>query len=97
VSPHVPVVSTSGGTDVATAFVGGAPLLPVYTGEIPGPCLGAAVQAWDERGESLVNEVGELVVTAPMPSMPVGFWDDPDGERYRRAYFATYPGVRGTG
>jgi acetoacetyl-CoA synthetase len=85
--------STSGGTDLCTAFVGGTPLLPVYRGELQARALGAAVEAWDEQGNSVVDEVGELVVTAPMPSMPVGFWGDEDGSRYREAYFEHYPGV----
>ena len=68
--------STSGGTDVCTAFVGGVPLLPVYQGELQGRALGAAVEAWDEDGNAVVGEVGELVITEPMPSMPIYFWDD---------------------
>jgi acetoacetyl-CoA synthetase len=85
--------STSGGTDVCTAFVGGVPTLPVYRGELQARCLGAAVEAWDPAGQPLVGEVGELVITEPMPSMPVGFWGDDSGERYREAYFSMYPGV----
>src|SRR3954452_20929645 len=85
--------STSGGTDVCTAFVGGVPILPVYRGELQGRALGAAVEAWNEDGESVVDEVGELVITEPMPSMPVSFWGDDDGERLREAYFDMYPGV----
>jgi len=85
--------STSGGTDLCTAFVGGVALLPVYRGELQGRALGAAVEAWDEDGNSVIDEVGELVVTEPMPSMPVFFWGDPDGSRYRASYFETYPGV----
>ena len=85
--------STSGGTDLCTAFVGGCPVLPVYSGEIQARCLGAAVEAWDEDGRPLTGEVGELVITEPMPSMPLYFWNDPDGERYRESYFDTYPGV----
>jgi len=86
--------STSGGTDLCTAFVGGTPLLPVYRGELQARALGAAVEAWDEEGNSVVDEVGELVVTEPMPSMPVSFWgDDADGSRYRASYFEHYPGV----
>ena len=84
--------STSGGTDVCTAFVGGAPTLPVRRGEIQAPALGVDVQAWDERGEPAAG-VGELVVTQPMPSMPVGLWGDHDGSRYRESYFEMYPGV----
>ncbi len=85
--------STSGGTDLCTAFVGGCALLPVYRGELQARALGAAVEAWDEEGKPLTGEVGELVVTEPMPSMPVFFWNDPDGERYRASYFEHYPGV----
>jgi acetoacetyl-CoA synthetase len=85
--------STSGGTDVCTAFVGGVPTLPVYLGELQGRALGAAVEAWDPEGKALENEVGELVITRPMPSMPIGFWGDEDGSRYRESYFDIYPGV----
>ena len=85
--------STSGGTDLCTAFVGGTPLLPVYRGELQARALGAAVEAWDEDGHAVIDEVGELVVTEPMPSMPVCFWGDPDGSRYRASYFEHYPGV----
>ena len=85
--------STSGGTDLCTAFVGGVSLLPVYRGELQGRALGAAVEAWDEEGNPVVDEVGELVVTEPMPSMPVSFWGDADGSRYRASYFEHYPGV----
>ncbi len=85
--------STSGGTDVCTAFVGGCPLLPVYAGELQARALGAAVQAFDPDGQPLIGEVGELVLTEPMPSMPLFFWNDPDGARYRESYFETYPGI----
>lgn len=85
--------STSGGTDVCTAFVGGVPTLPVYAGELQGRALGAAVAAFDEHGNELIDEVGELVITEPMPSMPLFFWGDHDGSRYRESYFSTYPGV----
>jgi acetoacetyl-CoA synthetase len=85
--------STSGGTDVCTAFVGGVPTLPVYLGELQARSLGADVQAWDEHGNALVGEVGELVIAQPMPSMPVFFWGDESGERYHDAYFSMYPGV----
>jgi len=86
--------STSGGTDLCTAFVGGVSLLPVYRGELQGRALGAAVEAWDEDGKALTGEVGELVVTEPMPSMPVFFWgDDEARSRYRASYFEQYPGV----
>jgi acetoacetyl-CoA synthetase len=92
-SPDLILGSLSGGTDLCTGFVGPSPLLPVRAGIISGPCLGAKVEAFDAAGQPVVGEVGELVLTQPMPSMPVGFWHDPDGERYRAAYFADYPGV----
>ncbi|MGX2998419.1 acetoacetate--CoA ligase [Streptomyces sp. JNUCC 64] len=85
--------SVSGGTDVCSCFAGAVPTLPVHTGELQAPGLGTDLQAWDPRGEPLVDEVGELVVTQPMPSMPVRFWNDPDGHRYHDSYFDTYPGV----
>ncbi|HET8755505.1 MAG TPA: acetoacetate--CoA ligase [Solirubrobacteraceae bacterium] len=85
--------STSGGTDLCTAFVGGCPLVPVYEGELQARSLGASVEAWDPDGNSLIGEVGELVITEPMPSMPLYFWNDPDGERYRDSYFGMYPGI----
>ena len=85
--------STSGGTDVCTAFVGGVPTLPVYRGELQARSLGCAVAAFDEQGQVVVDQVGELVITRPMPSMPVFFWGDDGGERYRSSYFDTYPGV----
>jgi acetoacetyl-CoA synthetase len=85
--------SLSGGTDLCTGFVGGVPLLPVWRGEITCRCLGAKVEAYDEAGRPVTGRLGELVITEPMPSMPVGFWGDDSGERYREAYFDTYPGV----
>jgi acetoacetyl-CoA synthetase len=85
--------STSGGTDLCTAFVGGVPTLPVYLGELQARALGASVEAWDPDGNSLIGEVGELVITRPMPSMPIYFWGDPSGERYRESYFEMYPGI----
>jgi acetoacetyl-CoA synthetase len=85
--------STSGGTDLCTAFVGGVATLPVYRGELQARALGAAVEAWSEEGEPVVEEVGELVVTEPMPSMPIRFWGDEDGSRYRESYFEMFPGV----
>jgi acetoacetyl-CoA synthetase len=85
--------STSGGTDVCTAFVGGCVLLPVYLGELQARSLGADLHAFDEDGNSVVGEVGELVIVQPMPSMPIYFWNDPGGERLHESYFATYPGV----
>ena len=93
VKRDVMLSSLSGGTDVCTAFVGGAPLLPVHAGEIPARLLGCKVEAYDEIGRAVIGQVGELVITAPMPSMPVMFWNDPDGSRLREAYFDTYPGV----
>ncbi|SHK46005.1 acetoacetyl-CoA synthetase [Pseudonocardia thermophila] len=93
VGSHIQICSTSGGTDVCTAFVGTAPNVPVWLGEISCASLGAAVTAFDEQGRELVDEVGELVVTRPMPSMPVSFWNDDDGSRLRDAYFADYEGV----
>ena len=85
--------STSGGTDVCTAFVGGCPVLPVYLGELQARSLGADIHAFDEDGNAVIDEVGELVLTQPMPSMPLRFWGDEDGSRLREAYFDTYPGV----
>ena len=87
------LASVSGGTDVCTAFVGVSPLVPVWEGEISCRHLGCRVEAFDPNGQSLIGEQGELVITAPMPSMPTGFWNDPDGSRYRAAYFADYPDV----
>ncbi len=92
-APEFVLGSFSGGTDVCTGFVGPNPLLPVRAGIISGRCLGARVEAFNAAGRPVIGEVGELVVTTPMPSMPVGFWNDPDGERYRASYFADYPGV----
>jgi acetoacetyl-CoA synthetase len=85
--------SFSGGTDLCTGFVGPCPLLPVRAGIISGRALGAAVAAYDEAGRPVTGQVGELVITEPMPSMPVGFWHDPGGARYRESYFDVYPGV----
>jgi len=85
--------SVSGGTDVCTAFVGASPLVPVWAGEISCRCLGAKVESFDPEGRPLVGKLGELVLTEPMPSMPVSFWKDPDGERYRASYFDRFPGV----
>ncbi len=85
--------SISGGTDLCTAFVGSCPMLPVYTGEIQCRCLGAKVEAFDTEGRSVIDEVGELVITEPMPSMPTSFWNDAEGSRYRDSYFDVYPGV----
>ncbi|HEY3238859.1 MAG TPA: acetoacetate--CoA ligase [Acidimicrobiia bacterium] len=93
IAPDALLASASGGTDLCTAFVGMSPLLPVWEGEISCPYLGAKVEAFDPEGRPVVGEQGELVITEPMPSMPIGFWGDPDGERYRSAYFDDFPGV----
>ncbi|MGI5245377.1 acetoacetate--CoA ligase [Dactylosporangium sp. CA-139066] len=93
VSENVLLASASGGTDVCTAFVGGVPLLPVRAGVIACRALGARIEAFAADGTPVIGELGELVITAPMPSMPVGFWGDADGSRYADAYFGTYPGV----
>jgi acetoacetyl-CoA synthetase len=85
--------STSGGTDLCTAFVGGVPTLPVYEGELQARALGAKVESFDEDGNAHVGQVGELVLTEPMPSMPISFWGDDDGSRLRESYFAMYPGI----
>ncbi|MEO3862675.1 acetoacetate--CoA ligase [Acrocarpospora sp. B8E8] len=85
--------SFSGGTDVATSFLGASMLLPVTAGELQRPLLGVAAASWDEQGQPVLSELGELVVTEPMPSMPLSFWNDPDGSRYREAYFEPWPGV----
>ena len=85
--------STSGGTDVCTAFVGGVVTLPVYLGELQARGLGCAVEAWDIEGHPVIDEVGELVITEPMPSMPLFFWGDADGARYRESYFSMFPGI----
>jgi len=92
VSPTVFLQSTSGGTDICGAFVGGSPLLPVRAGKIAAACLGVDVTALDEQGQPVIGQLGELVVLQPMPSMPVSFWNDPDNRRYREAYFEKYPG-----
>jgi acetoacetyl-CoA synthetase len=91
--PDTWLFSTSGGTDLCTAFVGGCPLVPVYEGELQARALGAAVEAWSPEGKPLIGEVGELVITKPMPSMPLYLWNDPDGERYRESYFDMFPGI----
>jgi acetoacetyl-CoA synthetase len=87
------VASGSGGTDVCTGFVGGVSILPVYAGEIQARSLGVSAYAFNERGEKVVNQVGELVVTQPMPSMPVCFWNDTDNKRYLESYFQDFPGL----
>uniref|UniRef100_UPI002FDB25A1 acetoacetate--CoA ligase n=1 Tax=Dietzia sp. TaxID=1871616 RepID=UPI002FDB25A1 len=89
----VPVLSISGGTDVVSAFAGGQSGHPVFEGELSAAYLGTDLRSWDPDGNDLTGEVGEMVIARPMPSMPVEFWNDPSGERYRSAYFDTYPGV----
>ena len=93
VRPDVLLGSLSGGTDVATGFIGSSPLLPVTVGELQRPMLGVAAASWDEDGRPVVGELGELVITEPMPSMPLYFWNDPDGVRYQESYFEPWPGV----
>ncbi|MFG1931629.1 acetoacetate--CoA ligase [Mycobacterium sp. NPDC048908] len=93
VGDRVQVASISGGTDVVSAFIGGVRTVPVWPGELSAPYLGVALDAWDESGRPVRGEVGELVITKPMPSMPVAFWRDADGSRYRSAYFEIFPGV----
>jgi acetoacetyl-CoA synthetase len=93
VKPTVWLGSVSGGTDVCTAFVLSHPWLPVIAGKLQCRGLGAPIESWDENGRPVWNQVGELVVTAPMPCMPVGFWNDPDRSRFRQAYFQHFPGV----
>ena len=89
----IPVQSCSGGTDVVTAFIGSCPVVPVVAGELSCLALGAAIEAWEDDGHAVIGSAGELVITKPMPSMPVFFWNDEDGSRYRGAYFDKYPGV----
>src|SRR3954447_13338609 len=93
VKDDLDVASGSGGTDICTGLVGGVPTLPVRAGEIQARSLGVAAEAWNEAGQPVVGEVGELVITQPMPSMPLFFWGDDDGARYRASYFDTFPGV----
>ncbi|MCF2570861.1 acetoacetate--CoA ligase [Brevibacterium sp. UCMA 11754] len=93
VGERVQLASTSGGTDVVSGFAGSAPNLDVWAGELSGPVLGVALQSWDDDGKPLIAEVGEMVITEPMPSMPVKFWNDPDGQRYRDTYFSMFSGV----
>jgi acetoacetyl-CoA synthetase len=93
VSAQLLLGSVSGGTDVCTAFLLSCPLLPVRAGEIQCRGLGAKIEAFDEAGHSVIDQVGELVLTAPFPAMPVSFWGDADGARYKDSYFAMYPGV----
>ncbi|MBP6183636.1 MAG: acetoacetate--CoA ligase [Saprospiraceae bacterium] len=93
VGKQIWLISMSGGTDVCTAFVGGCPLLPVYEGEIQARGLGCALYAYDDYGTEVIDELGEMVITKPMPSMPVYFWNDPEGIRYYESYFDVYPGI----
>ena len=93
VKEDVWLASVSGGTDVCSPFVGGCPILPVHSGEIQCRSLGSKVEAFDEAGNSVVGQVGELVLTEPIPSMPLYLWGDEDGSRYRESYFGVYPGV----
>ena len=87
------LASISGGSDINGCFAAGNPMGPVYAGELQCRCLGMKVEAWDESGKPVINSQGELVCTAPSPSMPIHFWDDPDGSKYHAAYFDVYPGV----
>src|SRR5581483_2785257 len=89
----VHLASISGGTDIVGCFVLGVPTLPVWRGEIQGPALGAAVDVFDEQGRPIKRGKGELVCKAAFPSMPIGFWNDPDGKKYRAAYFERFPNV----
>jgi acetoacetyl-CoA synthetase len=91
--PDVLLNIGTGGTDVCSGIAGGGPLSPVYAGELTGRYLAVATDAYDEDGRPVLDELGELVITEPMPSMPVGFWNDPGDERYRSTYFEMYPGV----
>jgi acetoacetyl-CoA synthetase len=91
--PRVLLLNGSGGTDVCSAIVSASPLQPVTRGEIAGRWLGVDATAFDIDGREVVGELGELVIRKPMPSMPVGFWGDEDGAKYRAAYFDVYPGV----
>jgi acetoacetyl-CoA synthetase len=93
VKKDVWLASTSGGTDVCSSFLSACPFLPVLEGELQGPALGAAVSAFDPDGRAVVDQVGELVITEPMPSMPLFFWNDPGNVRYQRSYFDVFPGV----
>ncbi len=93
IGPDIQLASITGGTDIVSCFALGNPLLPVYRGEIQCRGLGMKVEVWDDQGRAVTDGRGELVCTAPFPSMPIGFWNDADGSRYRAAYFERYPGV----
>ena len=91
--PDILLINGSGGTDVCSGLVSGSPALPVYEGEIAGSCLGVDARAFDEDGNTVIDQRGEMVICKPLPSMPVALWGDPDGERYRDSYFNVYPGI----
>ena len=91
--PQTQIISLSGGTDVCSAFLGGNPLAPVYAGYLQCVMLGASIAAWDSTGKAVEGETGELVITAPLPSMPIYFWGDEDRSRYHQSYFARFPEV----
>jgi len=93
VNPNLALESMSGGTDLCTAFIGGVRILPIYAGELQGPALGARVEAWNEAGIPVLDEVGDLVITQPMPSMPLYFWNDANNARYLASYFDLFPGI----
>lgn len=93
IKPDIHLASISGGTDLVSCFVLGAPTLPVYRGEIQSRGLGMAVSVWNEDGQQVINQQGELVCTRPFPSMPVGFWNDPENKKYKAAYFEHFPGI----
>lgn len=93
IKPDIQLASISGGTDICGCFVGGNPLSPVWKGEIQGAMMGVAVDVYDEQGKPVRGEKGELVCVKPFPSMPVMFWNDPDGSKYHNAYFARFPGI----
>ena len=93
IKPDVQLASISGGTDIVSCFVLGNPLKPVWKGEIQGPGLGLAIDVWDENGQSIRGEKGELVCTKAFPSMPIGFWNDPEGTKYKAAYFERFDNV----
>jgi acetoacetyl-CoA synthetase len=91
--PDILLINGSGGTDVCSGLVSGSPAVPVYEGEIAGACLGVDARAFDEDGNEVINQRGEMVICKPLPSMPVALWGDTDGERYRESYFDVYPGI----
>ncbi len=93
INDRLALESLSGGTDLCTAFVGGARTMPIYAGELQGASLGAKVQAWDDEGVAVTDEVGELVIAEPMPSMPLYFWNDAENARYKSSYFEMFPGT----